>query len=79
MTEDLLAGVTEECLSISWSQSAHEIACQSMFLTGTRDASLTHGWKNRFKQSVAETAVTEMAPIWLSSAHNIPCKSMILT
>jgi len=79
MTEDLLAGVTEEFLSISWLQSAHEIACQSMFLTRSRDALLIHGWKNGFKQSVAEMAVTEMAPTWLQSAHDIPCQSIVLT
>ncbi|KAH0356843.1 hypothetical protein KCU81_g349, partial [Aureobasidium melanogenum] len=70
MTEHLLAGVTEEFLSISWLQSAHEIACQSMFLTRTRDTLLIHGWKNGFKQSVAEMAVTEMDELEDESSCN---------
>lgn len=69
--EHRLANSTEECLSISWLQSARETACQSILLTRTREVLSTHGCKDKFVQWVAELAAAGMSVALLLSAHDI--------
>lgn len=71
MVEHLLANSTEDCLSISWLQSARETACQSNLLTRARDVLSTHGCEDKFIQCVAELAAVGISLTLLLLVHDI--------